>query len=552
MTDTTDLALQLSSNDEGLGASLIGLYRTGTVQDAITWVTPFMFNGVGDGTTDDTTAIRSAITLAATYNLGLDLRGGVWLITGTLDFTNLRFLIADADSKILVNPTNFTSLFTAKYAVVFGDPDVAYNVNRCSAISMIGMLNISSVNRDTELNGAFIKASLAKFDVFRVSGFNGEGIKFSATWDTVVASVSCELCGNTSSYQFSIVSGGDTSNCLNIGRIQSEQAYHKCLYIACIRSFFGPIHAERTAITTSSDGTSGILSGLNYINFYINVGNTTFSQIIHDCITSGTAPDGTELAAIIPSVVFNLDLSKISACALSTSYVTSSFGRYSEYGTVRCVNWYFDSSNYHNCVVLAPYVSGVLYPSYKTKFIGGVISNIIPAFNASELDFDNCEITGMSFANTILGNIRFTKCIFPSTFTLSSTQTPSGYSIQDTTAETMSPVTFNDCDLKGTVTGAYQSRAIFNGGHIATVNAASSAALEFYGVKIGTFNHADTNNRGYITRQCKCALVTAWGYPNVIYWSKGMITERLGDDSGSVGQLFYCSSNTAFTWTKIA
>ncbi|HCI8882505.1 TPA: right-handed parallel beta-helix repeat-containing protein [Klebsiella pneumoniae] len=43
MTETADLALKLASNETELGASLIGLEFSGTVQDAIKFVTPFMF-----------------------------------------------------------------------------------------------------------------------------------------------------------------------------------------------------------------------------------------------------------------------------------------------------------------------------------------------------------------------------------------------------------------------------------------------------------------------------------------------------------------------------
>lgn len=46
MTETADLALKLASNDVALGAALIGLYPRGTVQSAITWVTPDGFSSL--------------------------------------------------------------------------------------------------------------------------------------------------------------------------------------------------------------------------------------------------------------------------------------------------------------------------------------------------------------------------------------------------------------------------------------------------------------------------------------------------------------------------
>ncbi|MDS7838892.1 phage tail fiber protein [Klebsiella michiganensis] len=72
MTDTADLALKLASNLVGLGASLSGLEYGGTVQDAIKFITPFMFKGL---VIDDdwALAIVAADTIAAT--LGLPLIG---------------------------------------------------------------------------------------------------------------------------------------------------------------------------------------------------------------------------------------------------------------------------------------------------------------------------------------------------------------------------------------------------------------------------------------------------------------------------------------------
>lgn len=61
MTDTADLALKLASNDEGLGANLVGLHSFGTVQNAITYLTPEMFGAKGDGVTDDYYAIQQML-----------------------------------------------------------------------------------------------------------------------------------------------------------------------------------------------------------------------------------------------------------------------------------------------------------------------------------------------------------------------------------------------------------------------------------------------------------------------------------------------------------
>ncbi|MFV8984058.1 hypothetical protein [Serratia fonticola] len=61
-----DAALRgaLASHDAGRGASLIALTQGGTVQNAITYVTPEMFGAKADLSTDDTSAIASAIAYA--------------------------------------------------------------------------------------------------------------------------------------------------------------------------------------------------------------------------------------------------------------------------------------------------------------------------------------------------------------------------------------------------------------------------------------------------------------------------------------------------------
>ncbi|WP_162557635.1 hypothetical protein [Klebsiella michiganensis] len=129
----------------------------------------------------------------------------------------------------------------------------------------------------------------------------------SAVWDGAFKSLSAELCGNTSDYQIGIVSEGDTSNCLNIGRIQSERVYNKCLIISCIRFVINEIHAEWVVVLSISDREITLRSGLEYINVLVNIGNAVINQIIHDCLTNGVAPDGSTLSATNSSVIITAD-----------------------------------------------------------------------------------------------------------------------------------------------------------------------------------------------------------------------------------------------------
>ena len=69
MTDTADLALKLASNEEGLGASLVGLFPYGNVQNAVYYITLEMMPGE-----DDDTRFSQAMSIIA--STGYPLRFG--------------------------------------------------------------------------------------------------------------------------------------------------------------------------------------------------------------------------------------------------------------------------------------------------------------------------------------------------------------------------------------------------------------------------------------------------------------------------------------------
>jgi hypothetical protein len=79
------------------GASLVGLTQGGTVQQAITYVTPEMFGAVGDGATDATAALQAMIDYC--YNSG-NVRAEVYLPG------NKNYLVSDpnADGYCLLLP----------------------------------------------------------------------------------------------------------------------------------------------------------------------------------------------------------------------------------------------------------------------------------------------------------------------------------------------------------------------------------------------------------------------------------------------------------------
>lgn len=90
------------------GTSLIGLPNGGVLTNLLYYVTPYEFGGVGDGVSDDTAAIMSAV---ATGN-PLVLCGGKWRITSTIEFPD--GYAVDARSSEIVADTGSAPIFLFK------------------------------------------------------------------------------------------------------------------------------------------------------------------------------------------------------------------------------------------------------------------------------------------------------------------------------------------------------------------------------------------------------------------------------------------------------
>lgn len=536
--------------------STIGLLKDGrTVEEAILELTTLTTNGAqavspkGFGAVagqDATLAINSAATAAAAQGKALDLRGGPWKVSGTLDFTNVRTVVSDASGVINVDNDNFTSKFTNRYAITFGNPDVAYGSGRSGHVQVLGTLVVNSMTRTTPLHGVYFKGSWFGVGVIRANGFNGSAIVMEAVWDSIFGSLSGELSGNVADYQIDVRGGGDTSNCIFVGRIQSERAYHKCLRLSAIRSVFNTIHAERTAVLTVDDGSTLADGVTKYMTLQLNLGNSVVNQLIHDAIT-GNAPDGQPTVGVA-SARLDMDFANLNAAALGSCIVNTNSGRNSQFTSVVAKKWTFSSTATDN-VISNVRITDNLAAANMTTFIGGTIETLTPRFNASDLLFDNVAIKQLNFAADIKGNIRFRSCRFPETMTIGTTRAPEGYSATSTLGETNLPVTFENCILLGAFVGAFQSRAVWEGGYIKAVNLVSRAAVEFYGTAMGSFDC--TGDIAYVTRQCRAATASNWARTTHVAYPIGTITERLGVDSGATGLAFRNTDGTAAGWTKI-
>lgn len=110
-----DAALRgdLASHDVGRGGSLIALLQGGTVQNAITYVTPEMFGAKADLITDDTNAIASAIAYAGASSIKGVFFGQKYKINNSANFDVLGGVTvfgAGDETGVVMNGTPTSNL----------------------------------------------------------------------------------------------------------------------------------------------------------------------------------------------------------------------------------------------------------------------------------------------------------------------------------------------------------------------------------------------------------------------------------------------------------
>ena len=480
----------------------------------------------GTSGTDDAAAINAAATFAISNGLWLDFRGSKkYKVASRLVFTGLSGLFCDPGSYIIADTSG---TYTNGWVCEFGNPAVTAFNGRSDALQIVGCLTLVATSRNTVLNGIYLKGSWLNIGHLRVGGFNGCGVYQDSVWDSTTQRISVELCGNTSTYSINLSSNGDTHNTSHIGSIQCEQAYHKGIYINDIRDVIDNIHAERLAVLTTSDGTPVC----GYLNHSITCSNCQINQGTFNCLTSGTAPDGSTLAATTINVLLNLADSSISNCSFTgTCYRT--FGGGSTYINVSAVNMY-ESGPAGQAHYSGGSFSGVFSPYSSVSASNMIIGTFNPSFNAANISIDgSSSISTISFSSSIIGNIT----IKDSTIgTIAETKAPApGYS----------PFTVVNCNIT-TLTGAYNDQIRVTGGYINSVSLASQAVVYFENGSCGTFSY--TGTPAYITRGWIGPSSTTWSTPSIAFAS-GCLSERVGYSSS--GKL-YQNTDGGTTWSKIA
>jgi hypothetical protein len=498
----------------------------------ITTIHAYMAGAKGDDVNDDTAAINLAAASARSLKLPLDLRGApvAWRIMGRINLLNQPYIIAHEQAPV---HADITGTYVNGWAIEIGDPTQLDNVDagRCHGTVIDGQLFCYTTRNATELNGIYIKGSWLSVGCVIAEFFNGTGVHISGNWDSVFESVVTSECGNATTYALIIDSNGDTSNCTHFLRVQCEASYQRGLYVDAIRTVIDNIHAERLAvIATTGDATYG------YLNHKITISNGELRHALIDCLTTGTAPDGTALAATTMHVVLN-------GAGVSYNDVVAAATIYHDYGTQNTlVNLqaaaYQQLETSGHITLINPQIAGTVLLETNVEIVGGTIGTIDLAYNAGNIVMMGGALTALTASGgKINGNITFNGT---SVSAVASTLSPqAGYR----------PVTFLDATI-GTFNGAGGQVARVLGGHIATCALAANSEAVLENVECETFDGSASLR--YLTRGVRVSgSVTGWSVPTGKSYPAGTVTERVGYVAGA-GQKFWQNTDGAATWVAIA
>lgn len=497
-------------------------------------LSPLDFGAVGDGTTNDTTAIQNCIAQCISQRKFLDLRGATgWRIRATLSFQGLAGVIASWATAISVD---VTGTYTNGYAIEIANPVPGPydNAGRNTGFTLLGHLAVNATSRSTALHGVYVRGSFINIQNLRATGFNGTGVNFDSVWDSWIGRVSVELCGNVSSYALVFSSVGDTYNCTTVVSLQVEQAYQRGLYINAIRAVFLNLHCERMSITSTNTGDTIQGTANTYINHYILLSNSSVDQSVFDCLSSGTAPDGTALAATQMKMVVGGDNSEIRAMITGGALVYSDYGNRLKISTMTCDR--FQQRSPASNLTLQTCNITTLSLEGSATVIGCTIGTFDPQFNGRWINVYGGAITTVAFTANIKGSIFFHGVVVG---TVGDTRQP--------TETGRAPTTFNGCEIT-TLNGAYQYQVVLNGGYVHTASLADRARAQLNDVQFGTFAYTGSDP-SFVSRNCRATTVTNWAVPDQSFWPVGTVTERIGYNVA--GKLYQCTDSAVPTWTLL-
>jgi len=494
-------------------------------------LTPFMFGCLPGQQYKFDNADRLQAMINASDGGAVDVSGGPWYVNKTVDFTPCSVVYGDQYARLLADPTTFNG----KWVATFGRDNGVKSTERWARGATVGWFEVVCGNRKAELNGIFIKGSRLNIGPIRASGFNGTGISESAVWDSTFNHVMTERCGSLTKWAYQCEPYGDTHNASSHASIQCEQAYHRGIYINAIRDTFTNIHAERLIVLTTDDGTTGLPSGLKYLNHSITLGNASVMQMVMDCDLKDNTTNETLGVTVEGSMVLGLDRGSIKDANCSGFTASTSFGSHGIYDIARFSNWYIKAPSQQlsmrNCEI-----DGVLAAESRCTFDRCTAGTFLVQYNAQDLVWREGTIGAITYAGNIQGDIYFYNLRYNGK--VGGTKYPSGGA---------QPVTFVNCRLAD-VTGAYQNHVRVIGGSVTNVNLASKAYAEFRDVKIDNFDYAGVP--AFITVNCQCANAVKWAVPVAGPWGSGALTGRI-DAEFAASDVMYSHVDGSGSWAAV-
>ena len=541
------------------GASLVGYMPAGVgavataVQSKLRQsVSVLDFGAMGDYSrltktgTDDTESLIAAI--AAAKVLGAELvfpstpSNIGYYTTKTLDFTGLRAVNA-VGTAIYVRSSVFDA--TIPWAVTFGNSATDYS--DITGYFYCPELWVEDVDdRQSELNGVYLKLTAGNFGRIRARRFNGSGVRGAPVWDSNFTAVETEYCGNLTTYAIDFIGNGDESNAITFNSILCHDSYHKGLRIAGSKNEITRAHIERTYVLSTSDGTSAADSALTYNNHDIRLTSGVAGSLDFNDASGSSYPVGGKTPNDIDTVLnqpsamrITLDAAaSLDNCNSSKSIVDifgGSTGIYSSIGAIKMVGVYLNSG----CRASIGNVQATTLSVKDSAAIqsGRATTVTRMAGMAQYLQVDNAY----GFNETIGG--KWLNC------TLTGGITRLGTAEQTFIDCAIGPITIN--------TSEATEKAKFIGGSTGavTIDGVGSAnkELKFSDVRInGNWSHANYTHGVVVTvNSCRCSgTVTGWDTPKAGFL--GDRTERLGAGSAGQGMIFVCTNTGPATFTAIA
>lgn len=452
--------------------------------------------------------------------------------TESLDLTNVKQFRSNMN-HIYVRSGEWTG-DTTDYVLAFGDPDGDYtDINGDLSYDFIDVYDCD--NRDTELNGIFIRKTHLQGGDIRARRFNGTGLNWSPVWDSVVGHLDVQYSGNLTTYAYIAQGGGDETNACTIAGIVLHYNYHKIMSFSGSKNALGNIHCEGNYVLSTDDGTTGLSSSLTYVNYYIALTSSTLENIdFNDWDSdssswSSTADDGTTTVLDAPTsvqIVFGAShISKIYSKNTVFAFQNASGQAYGNIG-------YFGGSKFYGSDT-----ARINIDSIYTSFFNALSANCnVMGGRITELGVCNANLYNVTIDNEVTVQSTLSCSRYHCTFS-------GGLSAVGDTVY----VNHFDCTIGDVSLNTASERARFRDCVMDSFTATLAKDIGIYGGRInGDYTQTFVTSQNILTDGVKVeGTVTGWTAPSGAIENTKM--NRLGATSGEGVDYIYVNS----AWNKL-